>query len=87
MFAIHWLRNIALKVVRGRDMAQVVSRPSMTSEARVRAFVSPYVNCGGQSGTGTGFPPSSSVFPDSIIPPWLSIVIYHLAVVQRHLTP
>jgi hypothetical protein len=31
-----------------------------------------------QSGTGTGFSLSSLVLPVSIIPPWLSILIYHL---------
>jgi len=46
----------------GRDMAQAVSRWPLAAEARVRSRVSPCGICGGQSGTGTGFP-SSSVFP------------------------
>jgi hypothetical protein len=40
-------------------MAQVVSRRPLTAEARVN----PYGIFGGQSGTGTGFSPSSSVLP------------------------
>jgi hypothetical protein len=44
-------------------MAQVVSRRPATAEARVRCRVSPCGICGGQSGTGTGFSPISSVFP------------------------
>jgi hypothetical protein len=47
----------------GRAMAQVVSRRPLTAEARVRARVNPRGICGGQSGTGTGVSPSSSVFP------------------------
>jgi hypothetical protein len=47
----------------GRAMAQVVSRRPVSSEARVRARVNPCGISGGQSGTGTGFSPSSSVFP------------------------
>jgi hypothetical protein len=44
-------------------MAQVVSRRPLTVEARVRAPVNPCGICGGQSGTGTDFSPSSSVVP------------------------
>jgi hypothetical protein len=44
-------------------MAQVVSRRPLTAEARIRARVNPCGICGGQSGNGTGFSPSSSVFP------------------------
>jgi hypothetical protein len=60
----------------GRAMAQVVSRWPLTAEARVRARVNPCGICGGQSGTGTGFSPSSSVFPS----------IYHSTVtLQTHI--
>jgi hypothetical protein len=52
-----------LTVVVGRAMAQVVSRRPLTAEARVHARVNPCGICGGQIGTGTGFSPSSSVFP------------------------
>jgi hypothetical protein len=44
-------------------MAQAVSRRPLTAEARVRAQVSARGICSGQSGAGTGFSPSSSVFP------------------------
>jgi hypothetical protein len=49
--------------VLGRAMAQAVSRRPLNSEARVRSRVSPYGICGRQSGTGTDFSPSTSVFP------------------------
>jgi hypothetical protein len=44
-------------------MAQAVSRRPLTAEAWVRSRVIPCWICGGQSGTGTGFSPSTSVFP------------------------
>jgi hypothetical protein len=44
-------------------MAQAVSRRPLTAEARVLSRVSPCGIYGGQSGTGTGFSPSTSVFP------------------------
>jgi hypothetical protein len=43
-------------------MAQAVNRRPPTAKARVRSRVSPCGICGGQSGTGTGFSPSTSIF-------------------------
>jgi hypothetical protein len=57
-------------------MAQVVSRWPLTAEARVRVRVDPCGICGGQSGTGAGFSPISSVFSckyHSTIDPYSSI--------------
>jgi hypothetical protein len=59
-------RNIwvmGYKGVDGRAMAQAVSRRPPTAEDRVRSRVSPCGICGGQSGIGTSFSPSTSVFP------------------------
>jgi hypothetical protein len=55
--------QIVLQTMLGRAMAQAVSRRPPTAEARLRSRVSPYGICGGQSGTGTGFSPSTSFFP------------------------
>jgi hypothetical protein len=48
---------------KGRAMAQAVSHWPLTAEARVLARVNPRGICGGQSGTGAGFSPTSSGFP------------------------
>ena len=44
-------------------MDQAVSRRTLTAEARARSRVTPCGIFGEQSGTGTGFSPSTSVFP------------------------
>jgi hypothetical protein len=60
----------------GRAMAQVVSHQPLTMEAQVHARVNSCGIFGGQSGTGTGFSLSSSVFPS----------VYHSTVVlQTHI--
>jgi hypothetical protein len=55
----------------GRVMGQAASRWPLTAEGRVLTRVIPCGICGAQSGTGTGFSLSSSVFPANIILPRL----------------
>jgi hypothetical protein len=55
--------TVQAKAKLGRAVAQAVSRRPPTAEARVRSRVSPCGIFGGQSGTVTGFSPSTSVFP------------------------
>jgi len=43
-------------------MTQAIRNGPLTAEARVQSEASPCGNGGGQSGFGTRFPPSSSVF-------------------------
>jgi hypothetical protein len=62
----------------GRTIAQAVSRRPLTAEA----WASPCGICGGQSRIEISISPSSSVSPVNIIPPWLSILIYHLGYEQ-----
>ena len=58
-----WNDIDSLGLKKGRAMAQAVSRRPLTAETRVRSRVGLCGICGGQSGTGTGFSPSTSVFP------------------------
>jgi hypothetical protein len=57
------LRSSPVITTTGCTMAQAVSRRPVTAEARVRSVVSPCGICGRQSGTGTSFRSSTSVFP------------------------
>lgn len=50
-------------------MAQAVSRWSLIVKAQVRQQDNPFEICDEQSGTETGFPPSTYSFPVSLIPP------------------
>jgi hypothetical protein len=59
-------------------MAQAVSRRPLTAEGRVLTLVRPCGICGGQSGTGILFPRVFQFLPANIIPPWLSMLLYHL---------
>jgi hypothetical protein len=68
--------SIFINPSKGRVMAQVVSRRPIAAEARVRARVNPCEICGGQSGTGTNFSPSSSVFPS---------IYYSTVALQTHI--
>jgi hypothetical protein len=72
-------------------MAQAVSRRPLTAKVRIRARVNPCGICGGQSGTGTGFSPSYSVFPcqyNSPVALQTHIIWEIMAAVQRRsLTP
>jgi hypothetical protein len=57
------INMLDLSHILDRAMAQAVIRRPVTAEARVRSRVIPCGICGGQSGTGTGFSPSTSIFP------------------------
>jgi hypothetical protein len=59
-------------------MAQAVIRRPVTTETRVRAGVSPFGICNGESGTGTVFSVCYSVFLVHIILPWPFMLIYQL---------
>jgi hypothetical protein len=58
-------------------MVQADNRRPLTPESQVHTHVNLCGICGGQSGTGTDFSLSSSVSPVNIIPPRISMLIYH----------
>ena len=64
---VYWVAGIGswykIFMNSGIQMAQAVSRRPLTAETLVLSWVSPCEICGGQSGTATGFSPSTSVFP------------------------
>jgi hypothetical protein len=59
-------------------MDQAAGRRPLTADVQVRARVSLCGICVIQSGNGTGFSPSSSIYPVNIVPPWLSLLMYHV---------
>jgi hypothetical protein len=66
LIPVDWMWGLKDCLGKGRldlAMAQVVSRRPLIAEARVRVRFNPCGICSGQSGTRTGFSPSSSVFP------------------------
>jgi hypothetical protein len=69
--------------VYGSAIALAVCRRSLNAEAWGLARVSPCGICDGQSGTEAEFSSNTSVSPLSIIPPWLSTLIYHLEDEQK----
>jgi hypothetical protein len=67
-----------LRTGTGRAMTQAVSRRPLAAEVRVRSWMSLCGICGGQSGTGTGFSPSTSVFP-------LSISFHRCSIIRKNI--
>jgi hypothetical protein len=56
------LSSLFVFAFKDRAMAEAFSRRPLTGKARIRSQASPCEIYGGQSGAGTGFSPSSSVF-------------------------
>jgi hypothetical protein len=73
------LSRILNKCPTGSCQGCGATQRSVAAEARARSWASAFWICGGESGTGTGFSPSTSVSPVSIIPPMLRThsFIYH----------
>jgi hypothetical protein len=67
----------------GSALSQAVTSRPLTTEALVRALVNLCGIYGRQSVPVTGLSRSSSVFPVSIIPPWLFILIFHWGMNNR----
>jgi hypothetical protein len=76
---------ISINIVRqGRVMTQAVSRRLSAAEARVQSQTIPCENCGGQSGIGTGFPPSTLVSAVIILLRKLHILLHlRLTLIRR----
>jgi len=82
--AVPWLRR---SVAGWPAMAHAVSHRPLTAEVHVRSQDSAYEICGGQSGTLTGFSPSTSVSPLGIIPPTLHTHLHlHVDLTRRTTT-
>ena len=64
-------------------MAEAVSRRRLTAEAQVRSQASTHEICGGHSGTGTHFSPSTSCFPLSVSFHQRSILIVIYMILSR----
>ena len=69
-----FLYNLRLK--QGRALTQALSCRPLTTEESVPFQASSGGICGGQSGTWTGFTPSTSLSPVSFTPPMFNIHIF-----------